>query len=445
VDQTVASGAIVTLTATATDAEDTLVPSQASWSQVSGPATLTPPPPQTSPVWTNVAFVTPGVYVVQATWSDPRGLTGTDTKQVTVNAGGGAGNMAAERLGVFARTGYSGDGAGPRPTITKTADGAVAFVQSYWEADGLAATCVRELIDGSSWNAWRTNVGGYLPKYKVLCQSPRTTVMLWACPMISGDEFTSTHESMRQAYIRGANGAYINAGHWTFLRDTLKANGYGVTFPVWIDPCSEYDLGNPNTYPNNVGAAGRMNWGRMRDGAACVRRFYEYLKEELPLLEFGTCRISAGGTSKYMNINNAVETFGGQFPQGLDMSAALLFELNRQKAPLSSWFSWLAVNMYQQEESQQNVKWAETLAAVQQYGIATGVEEFGVGQINIQPDNLETRNFIDRKRDQYNLRPASGPGSLKFCIYFEGYNPSCLYNHYPNALAHFVLTSVFGS
>jgi hypothetical protein len=434
-DQTVGAGTL-SLTFTATDPDgDILDVEDATWEQVSGPATLSPAPTAGSRTWSNIVFTTPGTYVLRATQIDPHGAIGTDTKTVTVSAGGAA-NLAEERLGLFARTGYPGDGAGPRPTLTKTSAGAVTFVQSYWEPDGLAASVVRELISPQDWAAWHSNVNGYLNTYKTLCQAPRNTIMLFAVPMFTGDEFTSTHESMRQAYVRGANGDFI-ADHWSDLRTALVNGRYGIDFPVYIDPCSEYDLGNPGTYPNNVGQAGRLNWGRMRDGAACIRAFYNYLKASCPLLEFGSCRISSGGTDKYMNINNQVETFGGLFPSGLDMSAALLYELNRQSAPLTTWFTWLSQNMYFNSEAEHNIKYAETLAAAQAYGIGTGSEEAGVAAATIVADNLAVRQFLDRKRTQMNALPASGPGHLKFFIYFEGLDPSCLYSNYPLALAHF--------
>lgn len=449
VDQTVAPGTIIpALTMSATDAQDALDPTDAHWSQVSGPATLTPPPPANSPTWANVACITPGVYVVQASWSDPRGLVGTDSKTITVSAAGGAGGMAGERLGVFARTDYRGDGAGPRPTIPRTAAdkkcscGAPTFVESYWEADGLKATVIRELIGPQTWAGWRTNLTTYLPDYAPLCGTTPARTMLFCIPMFTGDEFTGSLESMRQAYARGAQGAYIQPGEWQHARDRLAENGYGIDFPVFIDPFSEFDLGN---FPN-VGQAGRLNFGRMRDGVACARRFYEYLKPDLPLIEFGTCRISSGGTPKYMNINNAVETFGGQFPQGLDMSQALLFEINRAAAPAASWWSWVAVNMYgPTHNADTETKWQETVAATTQYGIQTGSEEWGVSPDQIVTDNVTIQNYIDTMRDHFNALPASGPGSLKFNIYFEGLGNSCLYCNYPNALAHFKLTSVFGT
>jgi hypothetical protein len=436
-DQSIGASTI-SLTSTATDVDDTLDITEAGWIQISGPAILSPEPPTDSRTWSDIVFTTPGTYVLQAYQVDSRGNVGRDNKTVTVTAGG-AGNQAEERLGLFARTGYGGDGAGPRPTLSKTAAGAVTFVKSYWEPDGLAAHQVRELISSESWSTWHSNVGGYLPTYAELCESPRDTTMLFAIPMFTEDEPTSTHEQMRQSYADGANGDYI-ASHWSFLRTTLANNGYGIDFPVLIDPCSEYDLGNPATFPDNAGQPGRLNWGRMRDGAECIVAYYDYLKASLPLLEFGTCRISSGGTSKYMNASNQVETFGGEFPQGLDMSAALLYELNRQR-PLDEWdFTWLAQNMYFNSESAANVKFAETQAAVAAYGIGTGTEECGVAAQTIVPDNLAMRQFLDRKRAQMNALPASGPGHLKVCIYFEGLNPSCLYSNYPLALAHFKST-----
>jgi len=146
-----------------------------------------------------------------------------------------------------------------------------------------------------------------------------------------------------------------------------------------------------------------------------------------------------------MTIGNAVETWGDQFPNGQNLAQALLYELNLQKAPLSSWFGWLAQNQYFNSETQFVTKTSDTTAACLQYGIQTGSEEWGVAAQQTIPDNLALRDFLDRQAARFDALPASGPGSLKFHIYFEGLNPNSLYQHYPLGLAHFTDPSVFGT
>jgi hypothetical protein len=441
-DATVAAGSISSLTMTATDPDgDILDPAAAGWSQVSGPAALEPRPPANSRTWSGISWAVPGAYTLEARQADPAGAVGVDSKIVTVSALPSVGPAAKATNGLFGRTGYNG--VVPH-LLDKDAQGAVDMVKFYWEVDGLTARYVREVFAPQDWNSWRTNVTNYLPIYAQLCGTTPTRTMVFAIPMFTGDEFSNTHESMRQAYARGAQGDYINANEWGHLKNKLLDNGYGVSFPVIIDPFSEYDLGNPGAYPNNVGQAGRLNWGRMRDGAACARRLYEYLKPDLPLLEFGCCRISTGGSPLYMNINNQVETFGGAFPNGLNMSAALLYELNRAAPPLKAWWSYLAVNFYGPTMPGLS-KWNDTCAAAEQYGIQVGSEEWGVSPNVVVADNATIRTFITGMRDLFNSRPATGPGSVKLNIYFEGLNPSCLYSNYPLALAHYKQSSHFGA
>lgn len=461
-DTTVTVGTDVSLNFTASD-PDGLNEATAGWTQVSGPAALSPPPPTGSRLWTPRPTVA-GVYVVQARIADTKGALGTDDKTITANAtGGGAGNMAKTRLGVFARTGYGGDGAGPRPTIVSGSPGAVTFVESYFEPDrgGVDTFLVREIIAPQTWSSWRAGFTNYLPDYQGLANRSEATILQLACPMLTGDEFTSSYSSMRDAYRRGASGAFETSTMWGHARSKLEQYGFGTTYTVYIDPMSEYDLGD---YPN-VGQAGRMNFGRMEDGTKCAYRFYQYLTQTLnpAKVKFGACRISGGGTTTYRNINNQVETFGGVYPQGTNMSEALCYLLDQAHAPVSSWWGWIGNNFYDRSETTANIgalaKWNDGIAAATKWGLQMAIEEWGLTVIgNPNPSGVNNPNgtadggsgsaagqFLLRMKGYMDARPASGPGSLAFGTYFMGLAECDLYRYFPLAKAYFMSSAVFGA